>query len=64
MAACDKIILQRYEEDWINNYEDINDDAKVADCKKLKVIILPTLVDSSIAGPFTDTSREPEVNDS
>ena len=45
VAASDMIVLQRYEEDCISNYMDIDDDAKV-DRKKLKVIVLPTSADS------------------
>ena len=61
MAASDRIVFQRFDEDWINDYVDVDDNAEVEDREKLKVIILPTVADSSaIVGP--STSKESKVN--
>ena len=61
VAASDRIVFQRFDEDWINNYVDVDDNAEVEDREKLKVIIPPTVADSSaIVGP--STSKESKVN--
>ena len=59
--AGDRVVLQRYEENWINDFIDTDDDANIEDHEKLKVLVLPTIADAAtIAGP--STSREPEVD--
>jgi hypothetical protein len=42
LASSDSIVLQRYEDDWIKDYMDIDGDAVIEHREKLKVLVVST----------------------